>query len=1331
MAGFLTSSSVSLDNGSNVVNVTGSVDCSFVVSGTAVYINDMLMEGVSGTAADPSGNSTITLRNVYTGTSIVGGTLVAFNTIEGLRDAIQRARELSAEFQAGLGEITQTDTSLKTLLTVLDPTTTITFNDESTVAVTPYQVLVEKVNTSFRVVGTFLSGCTVTSTNEFIADAAGVLWRFTGNGTHIVAAGTIPSSPTYARLFEYTHAGLPDINPADGSAHNADDVAKNGGGSVQDFIDTTESELATIQDDITHISSEVVINSTNISNISSSLSVITPEIAILDSRVSTNESEIDALTLGQGSSVFGYATRALMNADLTPPDKSIAYVTNDATATNNGTYRKVGATGVGSWVQSSNDLASQAYQLATDNKSKLSYISEVGKNKYNPDNNRLGGYYNGNTWASNPSFNSSEIIQLKPASEYVFSSRVTFLGVFNSDGSLSRNPTNQFGVVLTGTESAIRCSIDATDTKFQVEDGATKTAYEPYKQYSKDSFRGDLSTLRNLHLLDDKIDFIVGKNLFNFEAVVNGAYVGFNGELVQAALYSYSDYIRVKPSTTYTLSNGLEFANGYDLDRNHLGRDSNTLTDSFTTSAQTHYVRVSGTTTRMTETLQIEEGLVSTAFEKFGRRGKGVRVDYSDIDNIPVDTSVEPLVAPLFIGTNMLDPDSPDRVDGKYMNGVGGKFSENASYSTSGFIPVKASTLYSYSSKTTKNPVTIDFVHSFDANKQWLQQHPTGMTNVTTHPNAAFLRVSAARASIGGGEPYEVTMQINEGGFIDYVPYQPAINAHNLDTDPLLNLKPRYTTVTVNSNPNATADYTGRNALQEAIDDVYQHATKGNQYILECTGTFEAWEAEHFTTTGASGDNFVFARDWVNLQGKDGFKIVCIMTEESNPKGWNNAVLWNANAWLMDCDIVSIHCRYAMHIEGAGWGNKYQHKKFTRVNMLANNTVLGYGESWGEHVYWEDSSLESLEGTAVYVHSNTDFKERCVVRMTNCELITHDNNPVLYSQHLSSGWDDIVELDNCIVNGSLEISSRRNSDSSNSPETMKKRPVVATLEPMPTNLRIHTYEIDGGDNVLKFLSNSAGANSSVRITGGTAFNDIIGDDNLTLTHQDRYFRNSVAGYSYVDGTADLNGYALSGLDIQPYANKLHSKSLGKRLGDCSIVNKTLTVVVDGGAPQTVTFDKNYNGTSDSTAANFTNAQVVAEMNAALTGCTVEMYAYGSDFFPAFKGNEVLTNNGASAILLGMGIVKTGVSTCRIATRSDARIDGVAMSTADVGNKLVVITRGRLFNRWSGKIHSAKETENLNHNYGVELGIGADGVFDRNSTVKHLRSLGNGVLEFIK
>lgn len=66
-------------------------------------------------------------------------------------------------------------------------------------------------------------------------------------------------------------------------------------------------------------------------------------------------SRIGAVETGQGSNVYGYATKALMDADLTPADKSIAYVTNDTTPTNNGTWRKSGASGGGSWVQSSFD----------------------------------------------------------------------------------------------------------------------------------------------------------------------------------------------------------------------------------------------------------------------------------------------------------------------------------------------------------------------------------------------------------------------------------------------------------------------------------------------------------------------------------------------------------------------------------------------------------------------------------------------------------------------------------------------------------------------------------------------------------------------------------------------------------------------------------------------------------------------------------------------------------------------------------------------------------------------------------------------------------------
>lgn len=87
-------------------------------------------------------------------------------------------------------------------------------------------------------------------------------------------------------------------------------------------------------------------------------------------RSNTNAAEIVALQLGQGSNLYGYSTLAEMNGDLTPPDKAIAWVTNDETSTNNGTYIKNGETGTGSWTKS-NDPASAAYQLATGNRTLL------------------------------------------------------------------------------------------------------------------------------------------------------------------------------------------------------------------------------------------------------------------------------------------------------------------------------------------------------------------------------------------------------------------------------------------------------------------------------------------------------------------------------------------------------------------------------------------------------------------------------------------------------------------------------------------------------------------------------------------------------------------------------------------------------------------------------------------------------------------------------------------------------------------------------------------------------------------------------------------------
>lgn len=115
--GFITSDSVSLLNGSKIVTVTGNNDLNYVSSGTAVFINGILFEGVEGTVADGGGTSTLTLRNTYTGPNITGGSMTVFNTLEGLRDAIRKARDITinaATLQQSFGEVlTSTESVVK------------------------------------------------------------------------------------------------------------------------------------------------------------------------------------------------------------------------------------------------------------------------------------------------------------------------------------------------------------------------------------------------------------------------------------------------------------------------------------------------------------------------------------------------------------------------------------------------------------------------------------------------------------------------------------------------------------------------------------------------------------------------------------------------------------------------------------------------------------------------------------------------------------------------------------------------------------------------------------------------------------------------------------------------------------------------------------------------------------------------------------------------------------------------------------------------------------------------------------------------------------------
>jgi hypothetical protein len=245
---------------------------------------------------------------------------------------------------------------------------------------------------------------------------------------------------------------------------------------------------------------------------------------------------------------------------------------------------------------------------------------------------------------------------------------------------------------------------------------------------------------------------------------------------------------------------------------------------------------------------------------------------------------------------------------------------------------------------------------------------------------------------------------------------------------------------------------------------------------------------------------------------------------------------------------------------------------------------------------------------------------------------------------------------------------------------------------------------------------------------------VIGNSSLSIALQNEFYNTQQYGYDRKVGGVGVAGFAISRNDIAdnnrggatPYA-----KMLGKRLGNCSAVNKTLTVVVDG-TSYNVVFDKNYDGTAANVLPSYSNATILAEIQAVVGSvCDVTLHAYGINHYPVFKGNMVVSNSDTTAVLAGMGVVFTGQGLARIATNADGKIDGIALDDFAVGTRGRIITRGEINCANSAYRFSLREVNTTARTFGTEMGISSSspGVFDPAATPKLVRVVRSNVAAF--
>lgn len=393
----------------------------------------------------------------------------------------------------------------------------------------------------------------------------------------------------------------------------------------------------------------------------------------------------------------------------------------------------------------------------------------------------------------------------------------------------------------------------------------------------------------------------------------------------------------------------------------------------------------------------------------------------------------------------------------------------------------------------------------------------------------------------------------------------------------------------------------------------------------------------------------------------------------------NTSTIWlQDTATLENLTITAKNMRYCVHSEAGGsfpdavhlvkncyiehYGNQGA-KDYRAANSLPAGSVWsadrawGYGSSSGWYERFENTVFISRR-EAWYVHDNKDFAKPMNHDFFGCKVIGREIDSLLSLQSLGAGLDSRVSLYGCQTSFNMVY------DSDSPWITEKPENQVANhsqINYTQDGLDLIGYQTGNRGRALKIESNSTLPVSTVRVSG-TAATVLFGD------------------YLIRDGGGGLKGYAagywdISGILVGLASDKTVNNTIGRRLGDCTAVNKTLTVTVDGGPAINVVFSGNH--TADA------NATLIAQINAALGAAAVasEYDITAGENYPNFVDRETYAKNTGAEGIPRWNAVKQGTSRAEVALiQSFDAVDkfiGIALEPIPPGKYGRILTSGRL------------------------------------------------------
>lgn len=398
----------------------------------------------------------------------------------------------------------------------------------------------------------------------------------------------------------------------------------------------------------------------------------------------------------------------------------------------------------------------------------------------------------------------------------------------------------------------------------------------------------------------------------------------------------------------------------------------------------------------------------------------------------------------------------------------------------------------------------------------------------------------------------------------------------------------------------------------------------------------------------------------------------------------NTSTIWlKKTSGLRTLKITAETMRYAIHSEESGANVDAEHKIFNchiehygmeKANAYrAANSLpevswksgrpYGYGAASNVTERYENCTFVSpIE--ALYAHNNKDFAAPNINTAIGCSYIRTNFGKVGEIESLGSGRPDVMDLRNC----DFSCGYIRHSDS----PWITVDPEKQYANHAEYNILISGHQTPVGylDNTrgraLRISSNNVAGASTVRVSG-TAANVLFGK----VIEKDFGF--GVKGYAY--GDLDNSGI-LAGLA----SNVTVTNSLGRRLGDCSTVNKTMSVTINGGAPVVIGFNIDYTAVANST--------ILTSINAALgSAATADLYNVAAgEVYPQMVGKQLtLVNNSDSVTIPAWSALcyDTDKSKVRLMTSADSASKFVGFNPFAIGPK----KSGRVL--WEGILHKSQ------------------------------------------